>query len=92
MSQSMRAAGALVVRSAIGVLFLAVSRPILLSQTVPSPAGQRCLADITQEPNGCALALSALETRTVRIAIPAGGVRMFTAEQTVGAVELYLSE
>ena len=92
MSQSMRAAGALVVRSALGVLFLAVSRPILLAQTVPSPADQRCFADIMQEPNGCALALSALEARTLRIAIPDGSVRMFTAEQTVGAVELYLSE
>jgi tetratricopeptide (TPR) repeat protein len=92
MSQSMRAAGTLVVSGALGVLFLAVSLSILSAQTVPSPADQRCFADIMQEPNGCALALSALETRTLRIAIPAGSVRMVTAEQTAGTVELYLSE
>jgi CHAT domain-containing protein len=79
---AMRALPLLVVFAAAG--------SILLGQPTPSFADRPCGAELTQDSAGCAITLAPSGTRDLLVSVPQGKVRMLTAEQVDGTVELRL--
>jgi CHAT domain-containing protein/Tfp pilus assembly protein PilF len=61
---------------------------LLLGQTVPQVAEHACSTTLLEEPEGCVLTLSPGQTTNLSLAVPQGNVRMLTAEQVNGTVEL----
>jgi CHAT domain-containing protein len=97
MSNCRRPISATIAAGSLGAVFLFVaSASCLAAQTVSPAVELPCavlsLAAVMQDPDGCAVTLSPLETKTLRLAIPAGSVRKLIAEQTSGSVELRLSQ
>jgi CHAT domain-containing protein len=64
---------------------------LLRGQTVPQTAEHACPTMLLEEPEGCVVTLPPGQTNTLSLAVPQGQVRMLTAEQVDGTVELRLS-
>jgi hypothetical protein len=81
-------------RSAMRMLSLlsvfAAAGPTLSGQTTLSFADRACGAELTEDSAGCAITLVPSEARDLLVPVPPGKVRMLTAEQVQGAVELRL--
>ncbi len=76
---------------ALGVLYLfAGGGALLLAHGASLVAEHPCAAGPLQEPVGCVLTLPPGQTTGVSLAVADGKVRMLTAEQVDGAVELRL--
>ena len=83
-------------RSAMRMLSLlsvfAAAGPTLSGQTTLSFADRACGAELTEDSAGCAITLVPSEARDLLVPVPPGKVRMLTAEQVQGAVELRLPD
>jgi CHAT domain-containing protein len=64
---------------------------LLRGQTVPQAAEHACSTMLLEEPEGCFVTLPAGQTNKLSLPVPLGQVRMLTAEQVDGTVELRLS-
>ena len=78
------------VRGLLLLTVLATAGSILFGQTAPSSAEHPCSTELTQESARCAVTLAPSETRDLLVVVPQGKVRMLTAEQVEGTVELRL--
>ena len=65
---------------------------LLRGQTVPQAAEHACSTMLLEEPEGCVVTLPPGQTKNLSLAVPQGQVRMLTAEQVQGAVELRLPD
>jgi hypothetical protein len=69
---------------------LVTAGSILFGQAAPAPAEPPCGIQLTQESARCAVTLAPSETRDLLVVVPQGKVKMLTAEQVEGTVELRL--
>jgi len=74
---------------AVGVLYIFAGGQVrLLSQGPASLVDHPCAGGVLQEPGGCVVTLAPGQTMSLSLAIAEGKMRMLTAEQVEGAVEL----
>ncbi len=71
-------------------LFAGGRSPLFAQEAVPTSV-HPCSAGVLLEPSGCAVTLAPGQTTSLSLAVPQGNVRMLTAEQVDGTVELRLS-
>ncbi len=83
-------AGARAIFTFATICGLVSGESLLLGQTVPQVKGHTSSTSLLQEPEGCVVTLSPGETKNLSLAVAEGKVRMLTAEQVQGVVELRL--
>ena len=79
------------VLGALGVLCLFAVGSLSPAQNTAPAAEHPCVAGLLQDPAGCIVTLAPGQTTSLSLAVAAGKMRMLTAEQLDGAVELRLA-